>query len=384
MATAIISTIYFLLAVFYTFWAARILYGWRMFVQANKIHQIDNLLQGISVVVAFRNEEQNLPKLLAHLSALDYPPEKVEVILVDDHSTDAGVSIVKSFLVQFPLINIKLISTQKTGKKWAQREGINAAIFDIIACTDADCLPHQQWLRACNRTFMNENIELAFGSVVMHGSIWQAIEFCSLMGSTLAMLSLQWPVMGNGANMVVRKSAYKKAFPDTTGLNLASGDDVFLLHQIGKSAGKIGVLKGEDSFVKTSAQPTLRHFFWQRIRWAGKTSAYQSIHAICVAALVFLVNLALISSLLLFLLVDFYGPFLFLALVKLAADFILLRKFCKYYQVDFKLTTFVALEIFNLIYIPGVAVLSQILKYPWKGRVYSSLKNARTSLPDGD
>jgi cellulose synthase/poly-beta-1,6-N-acetylglucosamine synthase-like glycosyltransferase len=384
MAAIAIGLIYLLLGTLYVLWAMYILRGWRHFV--HKSHDVAPIesVQSISIVVAFRNEEQQLPTLLHHLTALRYPSEKFEIILVDDHSNDAGVAVINQWIEKFSSKKIKLISTEKAGKKSAQYTGIQAATFKIIACTDADCVPSQDWLYACNNAFINSDVQLAFGSVVMQGSNWQEVEFCSLMGSTMAMLSLQWPVMGNGANMVVKKSAYLEAFPDARGSDLASGDDVFLLHEIASNGGRITTLHGQSSLVKTATQPTMSEFFWQRIRWAGKASAYQSKYALLVAALIFFMNLAVLFSVLILPWSQNSWPLLLLGFVKFIVDYCLLRSFCRYYQVKFAIQTFVFLEIFNLIYIPGVALLSQILKYPWKGRSYtSSLKKARTSRPEG-
>ncbi|HOH47560.1 MAG TPA: glycosyltransferase, partial [Candidatus Cloacimonadota bacterium] len=45
-------------------------------------------LQSISVIIAARNEAENLPRLLGSLAALDYPRDLFEIVLVSDHSTD--------------------------------------------------------------------------------------------------------------------------------------------------------------------------------------------------------------------------------------------------------------------------------------------------------
>ncbi len=51
-----------------------------------------------SVVIPFRNEAENLPKLLASISNLNYPKAMFEVILIDDDSEDDSVSIIENFV----------------------------------------------------------------------------------------------------------------------------------------------------------------------------------------------------------------------------------------------------------------------------------------------
>ena len=57
---------------------------------------------GVTVVVPFRNEEKNLPACIASLKKLDYPKELLEIIFVNDHSTDASAESARSAGENFP------------------------------------------------------------------------------------------------------------------------------------------------------------------------------------------------------------------------------------------------------------------------------------------
>ncbi|MGB4308918.1 MAG: glycosyltransferase, partial [Candidatus Cloacimonadaceae bacterium] len=96
---------------------------------------------GISVIVAARDEEHNLPRLLKSLDKLNYPKDLYEVIIINDHSTDGTLEILANHKADYNFHYIDWQGEQEgvTGKKAALLQGINAAKHDILAFTDADC-----------------------------------------------------------------------------------------------------------------------------------------------------------------------------------------------------------------------------------------------------
>ena len=66
----------------------------------DKLIKVPDLeLPSVSIIIAFRNEENHLPTLLSSFSHLNYPAELFEFIFVDDHSEDNSSGIVSSWLV---------------------------------------------------------------------------------------------------------------------------------------------------------------------------------------------------------------------------------------------------------------------------------------------
>ena len=228
-------------AVIYLIWGLAIINGLNLYVRRRPKSPYKELKQ-ISIVVAFRNEEQHLPKLLDSITSLNYPKEFFEVVFIDDHSEDDGPDLIKNWL-QHVSIKGKCMKMEqpKSGKKEAQANAIAAARNNIIACTDADCELPNNWLQAVNHSFSNDSIALAFGPVTIDGEVHpkQKLEFDALIASTMAMLRLQWPVMGNGANMAFKKEVFEQQQGKLASVKSASGDDVFLLQQVARSGGKI-------------------------------------------------------------------------------------------------------------------------------------------------
>ena len=90
--------------------------------QARKAEQnwpIPSVFPTVSVLIAFRNEEKNLPDLLAALRLLRFPGEKLEIILINDQSEDAGPELIEAFQQTEPDFPIRLLHLpeNQTGKK---------------------------------------------------------------------------------------------------------------------------------------------------------------------------------------------------------------------------------------------------------------------------
>lgn len=363
----ILAILYSVFATLYLVWAMRIFGGFRKYVRQSRVVAPAKSMRPISVVIAMRNEAENLGILLASLQKLSYAKENFEIIFVDDHSEDASLKVVQAWLAQDFVVG-KIVSAKKKGKKEAQYLGICHAKFSWIACTDADCSVPQNWLHQISAASVKA--DLLFGPVAFFKETdqLQRIEFLALVGSTMAMLANHWAVMGNGANMAFSKALYFEVFATKAHFDEASGDDVFLLHQAKKRNKKVATL-APTVLVKTAGQASIKAFFWQRIRWAQKAPKYQSGTALAVAALVFVINS--------FLLVGFVGacfskafwlPTGLLLGLKLVADFVLIRQFSKAFGQPFGFVIFLIQSLLNFLYVPIVGVFSQVLKYRWKGR----------------
>jgi cellulose synthase/poly-beta-1,6-N-acetylglucosamine synthase-like glycosyltransferase len=102
----------------------------------------------VSVVVITLNEEKNIRDCLDSLTALDYPEECFEILVVDA-STDATPRIVEEYG------RIRLVRSEK-GFSTQKNVALKQAAFDILAFTDADCIIPQDWLKVVDRTFQDK------------------------------------------------------------------------------------------------------------------------------------------------------------------------------------------------------------------------------------
>ena len=254
----------------------------------------------ISVVVAVRNEEKNITRLLNDLAAQQY--HHFEVIVVNDHSTDASGALLRASALR----NLVVLENAGQGKKHAIATGVNAARGSVIATTDADCSLPAQWLSIINRYFQQEDVKFTFGAVriLPDGSLFsqlQAIEFASLIASGAATAARGKPTMCNGANLAYRKVTFEAVKGYEGNLHVASGDDEFLMRKIvDRYPGSVSFMAPAEVVVSTQPQPDVASFLQQRLRWASKWRFNSSGYTICLALFIVasqLASLAMVTEL---------------------------------------------------------------------------------------
>jgi len=245
----------------------------------------------LSVVVACRNEEVHLPRLLKSLVQQSY--QHFELILINDHSTDTTAELLAE--VSGFLNPVTCIHASKNGKKNALREGILRAKGDLIVTTDADCIPATTWLETILRfqEFSPSDLIICPVKMTNNSSVFsrlQALEFTALIASGAGASGAGMPILCNGANLAFSKVAWLKSQADLH-MEEQSGDDIFLLQSIKKRGGVIRFLKSESAFVTTGSSETLTEFYNQRRRWASKSPSYTDWHTIATACVVFCISL---------------------------------------------------------------------------------------------
>ncbi|TGE29196.1 glycosyltransferase [Hymenobacter metallicola] len=286
-----------------------------------------------SVLIAARNEVANLPNLLHDLARQSLPPSQFEVLLADDHSTDATAHLVAEAARHCPF-PLRLVSLQElgpaagTGKKAALQAALQLARAPWVVCTDADCRFGSDWLR-CYAALVASDPTVRFisGPVLLTGpaTVWQqlmGLEFAGLVGVGAAGIGRQHPTMCNGANLAYQRAAFAAVQGFAGNEHLASGDDEFLLHKLHAAfPGSIRFLKSPAALVSTAAPATLGALLRQRVRWASKWRHYQHAASQQLALLVLGANLALFLGLLLTFFQPALWPWILAAWVlKLGAD----------------------------------------------------------------
>jgi cellulose synthase/poly-beta-1,6-N-acetylglucosamine synthase-like glycosyltransferase len=319
--------LYFLLIGFFT-------YGWfrrKKSISENRYSIFESHKSIISVVVAARNEQIHIMNVLEDLLLQDYPGDLLEIIVVDDNSTDNTSRIISDFIQEhnFPrIVLLKNSEDKSSGKKAALDVGINHSSGDIILTTDADCRVGKSWISAMVNAFRDDT-RMVFGPVSYFEkrgltAKFQTLEFLGLVASGAGAALAGIPFLCNGANLAYRKDAFRQVKGFDGNEKYLSGDDVFLLHKMKKEFGTKAVIFNDDesSIVKTYPAPNMRKFFSQRVRWASKSKAYKDGLSILTAIVVFSYSLTVLLSFI----AGFFNPVYFLAsggllLIKVIADF---------------------------------------------------------------
>lgn len=184
----------------------------------------------ISVVVPVYNMAESLPRCLAALLGQDYPNERYEVIVVDNGSTDRTPQVVG----QFPVIRL---TEQKRGAPAARNRGILAAAGEIIAFTDADCVPARGWLRNIEAGFSRDDVQVVAGMLIPRDPLSSPISrYSAFAGQYDSNVSLRHPRFPYAAtaNVAVRRSVFSAVgIFDETFLTFDSADLFFRIKQAG-------------------------------------------------------------------------------------------------------------------------------------------------------
>jgi cellulose synthase/poly-beta-1,6-N-acetylglucosamine synthase-like glycosyltransferase len=336
----------------------------------------------ISVIIPARNEEQNMGYLLQALQKQSYPKELFEVIVVDDHSTDATSNIVQ----QFPAVKLIQLKDEAINsyKKKAIETGIAAATGDLIVTTDADCLPSKDWIKTI-AAFKEQNGSVFIAAPVvltpnpspLRGegsnsllSIFQQLDFMVLQGITGAAVYKKQLSMCNGANLAYEPNAFY-AVNGFAGIdNIASGDDMLLMHKIWKQyPDKVHYLKSKEVIVSTQPMKTWKDFFNQRIRWASKARHYGDKRIILVLLLVYLFNLSFLALAIAGFFCHHYWLYLAgLWLAKTIIEFPFVYSVSSFFGKRSLLKYFFFFQPLHIFYTIISGLFGQFGKYEWKGR----------------
>lgn len=340
-----------------------------------KINSFDGIVlkpkTKFSIIVPFRNESDNLPLLLESFSKLNYPTTLFEVILVDDAS-DFKFQIPN---FRFQILMIDAIRMSNSPKKDAISTAIKIVKNEWIITTDADCVVPKNWLLTLDNYIQNNQVAMIAGAVTYHCDNsflhhFQQLDFASLQGATIGSFGLNKGFMCNGANFAYTQSFFLDLNGFEGNEGIASGDDVFLLQKaMAKSAEKVHYLKSTDHTVITKPVNDWKSLFFQRVRWASKTSSYQSNFGKSLGVIVFAGNLSFIVVIgcLLFGTAPFYVS-CFLLLFKSWVDFILIHTTHQFLKT--KTQSFLFSSMIYPFFSVGVALYSLFGKYEWKARKF--------------
>lgn len=195
----------------------------------------------VSVIIAARNEIENLKTLLPRLYAQCH--SKYEIVVINDQSTDETYDYLKEESANQPLLKVVTVNDTPphvNAKKYALTLGIKAAAHDLLLLTDADCLPaSNHWISGMARTAKNKSYVLGTSFYQQKpGLLNYFIRFETILTAIqyISFALLGRPYMGVGRNLCYRKAE----FLDHKGFNgfkdIAGGDDDLLVNKYGRKS----------------------------------------------------------------------------------------------------------------------------------------------------
>jgi len=341
-----------------------------------------NRLYQVTVVVAARNEQENIGKCLNALVNQSYTSEKYEIIIVDDRSTDKTVDIIKSYCKTYPqvkLIQVTELHDSISPKKHALETGIEAAQGEIILTTDADCIPASGWIKGMVSYFETDvGLVAGFSPLEKAGektifSRLMTLDSLSLAAMAAGSFGLSKPLTCNGRNLAYRKETYQSVDGFKEILHLISGDDDLLLHLVSqKTAWKVRYAIDPDTVVRSNVPVNYKHFANQRIRHASKGRYYSNwLKLLLVAVYVFNLCLIVLAPVSLFI---FKAGMVWLAclFVKSLSEFVLIYRTAGLFRFKKSLSVFPLAIVLHPLYVVIFGFWGQIGKFQWKNETFCS------------
>ena len=317
----------------------------------------------VNVVIAFRNEEAKIAALIDSLIKQSY--HNCKFVLVDDHSTDNGLSVAFSKTKNEQRFQIFQLPANLAGKKDALEFGTKQCKGEFILFTDADCTINPNWVETMVNEMTHNNLEFCSGALLIHDcknilQKLQAVETLFLTAVGHSLISCKKPVLCNGANIAIKRETN-----DTTLLNhVSSGDDIFRLQQAVKAKKRVGYTTVKETQVFSKAESTLLEMVQQKVRWIGKSKHYIETFSLIFTAFIGLSQVVAAVSI-------FILPvkiWITLLATKILSETILTVKAMSVY--DHKVSPFniFAVGILYPFYSVAIAIISLFYKPQWKGR----------------
>lgn len=334
-----------------------------------------------SIIVPARNEEDSIAFCIESIYNQNYLPHLFEVIVVDDHSTDETSTVVRLLQQKYSSLKLIRLADEVKGKilNAYKKKAIDIAIprsaGDWIITTDADCHVGKEWLSSFDSYIQQKDPALVAAPVKFINtgsfvSVFQCLDFLSLQGITAAAVSANQHSMCNGANLAYKKESFV-AVNGFKGIdNVASGDDMLLMHKIKKQfPGKLGYLFTADAIVSTMPMPDWVSFFNQRIRWASKAEKYDDKSLIYVLVLVYFYNVLLLTLGIMSFWNFFYLKlFVAAVIIKTVIELSFMIAIADFYKEKKLLWWFPLMQPFHIVYMVVAGWLGKFGSYNWKGR----------------
>ena len=324
-----------------------------------------------SVLVAARNEEKNILSCLESLANLDYPLDKLQIIIIDDKSTDKTGEIIESFIKDKPRF-IKLVSHKEIGhlkgKTNALTNALEIAKGEIILTTDADCSVPPTWVRTIT-SYYTENVVAVNGFTYQEYfngySGMQNLDFIYLLTVAAGTINFGKPLSCIGNNMSYRRDAYNEV-GGYQNLPFSVTEDFNLLMAIDNlKKYKLIFPLDKNALVKSKPCEDFKTLFHQKKRW-GVGGLKVPKFGFFLMGNGWLVHLCMLAS-----------PFFWSATVswliffKIVIDFLLLSLVTDSLGIRKSMRYFIQFELYYIIYVlllPAVVLSNQ--NVTWKERKY--------------
>jgi len=237
-------------------------------------------LPPVSIIIAARNEGDNLTNNLGFILEQDYP--KFEVIVINHQSIDDSKYILHTFKQQYPhlkVIELERNHHQNVGKKMPLSIGIKGASYEHMLFTDADCLPaSNQWLKKMAGQFTEKrDIVIGYGPYTKEKGVLNALirfDTAWIGMNYLGCARRGIPYMAVGRNLGYTQSVYHGVEGFKSHYSVLSGDDDLFIQEAAKQSNYTISLH-PDTFCYSDAKKTWEDWISQKKRHYSTIKHYK-------------------------------------------------------------------------------------------------------------
>ncbi|MGY6562082.1 MAG: glycosyltransferase [Luteibaculaceae bacterium] len=242
---------------------------------------------GVSVVIAAKNEAENLLQNLPYILNQNYT--EFEIVVANDCSWDNTEEVLEAFKSETDKLKVVTLSEEihkKTGKKFALTLGIKAAKYDILLFTDADCAPESaEWIREMVKPYIaNEDTEIVLGvGKIQKGSsnlLLNLIVYFDTLTTAARYLSFALggtTYMGVGRNLSYKKDLFFKMGGFKKHYTLMGGDDDLFINESATEKNVTAVYNPQ-AFTLSNGPKTFKAYFRQKKRHLTSGNRYKIVH----------------------------------------------------------------------------------------------------------
>ncbi|HEY3251001.1 MAG TPA: glycosyltransferase [Ignavibacteria bacterium] len=323
-----------------------------------------NYEPNISIVISAKDEEDSIEECILSLLELDYPKDKLEIVLVNDRSVDRTKEIMTKYSLSNSHIKYVEITEERgklKGKANALEQALKAAGGEIIFTTDADIKVNKQWVREAVKYYSDTTGVVSGYSVIEPKNLYwgmQSVDWLYLLTVASGGDGIGLPISCVGNNMSYSKKAYNE-IGGYAKIPFSVTEDFMLLQKIHKTGKyKTYFPVNKDTMNTTLPCFTLKQLIRQKKRWA-KGGLGEPNPGMLIGLFSFLTGVILLFG---WLFVS-WQIYLLMVLAKIITDVIFLYPAIK----EFKMTkAYLYLILFEYYFALYAVILPFLLAFDWK------------------
>ncbi|KKW09460.1 MAG: Glycosyltransferase involved in cell wall biogenesis [Candidatus Kaiserbacteria bacterium GW2011_GWA2_49_19] len=237
-----------------------------------------SVFPSITIIVPVFNEENTVTKTVFSLLKLDYPKDKLKIIIVDDGSTDRTPTVIKRFRSQR---RVEIIRKSNGGKYTALNAGLAVTTTDLVGCLDADSFVPPDTLKKIIPYFENEKTMAVTPAIKIHRPDGFIRHVQSNEYNLGIFMKKCFSIIGAITVTPGPFSIFRKSVFDNLGLfrEAHNTEDLEIAMRMQKNLYRI--TNAHTAVVYTTGPATLHQLYRQRVRWIqgflSNTIDYRSV-----------------------------------------------------------------------------------------------------------